>query len=222
MSGHITALTVQKKNRERVSVYLDGTYAFGLPRTEAEKLRKGQFLHAEEIAALRTLDLRARAYERALRLLARRPRSSREIRENLGRYRPSKEREPLANAHIEWVVSQLTERGYLDDEEFARYWVEQRNRFKPRSARALRFELTRKGIQPDLAARVIEDLCDPEDACARAARQRAPRWCHLGEEAFRTKMGSYLQRRGFRWSLIREVVDQVWQECTHGQDLEKP
>jgi regulatory protein len=79
----ITALEIQKRNAERVSVYIDGEFAFGLPLMEAAKLRKGQELSDDDVQTLREIDAVARACDQAMRLLARRPYSTDEIRRNL-------------------------------------------------------------------------------------------------------------------------------------------
>lgn len=211
VAGHITSLRFQKKNKDRVNVYLDEVYTFALPAVEAAKLRKGQFLSDAEIAALRTLDLEAKAFDRAIQYLAVRPRSEWEVRQKLQRYR-TRDDETLTEIQIDSIVQRLKSHNYISDQAFAHYWVEQRNRFKPMSPRALRYELRRKGVDANTAERVIEAETEPEQAALDAARQRAYRWYALGEEAFRQKMIAFLQRRGFRWDVVRDVVQQVWQE----------
>lgn len=71
----VTRLERQKKHPERVNVYLDGEFAFGLPDIDAARLSKGQTLSEAEVALLRTQDTLARAVDQGLRLLASRPRS---------------------------------------------------------------------------------------------------------------------------------------------------
>ena len=83
MAGHISALRFQKRTSERVNVFLDGSYAFALPATVAAGLRPGQYLSDEDIARLKALDEQERAYERCLRFLAYRPRSTAEVRRYL-------------------------------------------------------------------------------------------------------------------------------------------
>lgn len=217
MPGTVTSLRFQKKNRERVNVYLDGDFAFGLPALEAAKLKKGEQLSDRRIAELRTIDLRSKAYDRALRFLGVRPRSRWEVLQNLRRYRPRSADGPLAEGHIEWVVERLEERNYLDDSEFARYWVEQRNRFQPRSPRALRYELQQKGVDRTVADQIIDELSDPDDLCMRAARKRVHRMEHLEESEFRTRLGAYLQRRGFSWGSVGPVLDQLWEEISDSE-----
>ncbi len=211
MAGQITALLRQKRNSERVNVYLDNEYAFSLPAIEAVKLRREQHLSDQEVAALKTLDLRAKAYDQAVRFLAIRPRSVWEVRQKLERYR-SRQKESLAEAHIDWVTDKLLEQGYLNDEEFARFWVEQRNQFKPLAPRALRYELLRKGIADPTIEGVLDGAVDAEAAALQAARGQARRIRTGDKEIFQKKMAAFLQRRGFSWAIVRNVLDELWQE----------
>lgn len=211
MAGVITSLRLQKRNKERVNVYLDDEYAFALPINEALKLQKGQHLNDQEIAQLQTVDFEAKAYDRALRFLAIRPRSEWEVHQNLKRYQPRKG-ESLDEPQIEMVIARLKERNYLDDHAFAAYWVEQRNRFRPMAPQALRYELRLKGVDSKIADEIIEQATDPTVAALEAARQRGYRWQALSEEEFQKKMTAFLQRRGFHWETIRDVVQQVWDE----------
>lgn len=217
MAGQITSLQRQKRNSERVNVYLDGVYAFALPALEAVKLRREQHLSDAEIEALKTLDLRAKAYDKAVGFLAIRPRSVEEVRQRLRRY-GSQQKESLAEVHIEWVIDRLLEEGYLNDEEFARYWVEQRNQFKPISPRALGFELRRKGIADPIIEETVAGSADAELAAAQAAHSQIWRWRGLDEESFRKKMAAFLQRRGFSWGVVREVLEASWQEMQEPEE----
>ncbi|RLT44802.1 MAG: RecX family transcriptional regulator [Chloroflexi bacterium] len=217
MAGQITSLQRQKRNPERVNVYLDGAYAFALPALEAVKLRREQHLSDGEIEALKTLDLRAKAYDKAVGFLAIRPRSVEEVRQRLGRY-GNQQQERLAEVHIEWIIDKLLEQGYLNDDEFARYWVEQRNQFKPISPRALRFELRRKGIADQIIEPLIEGSTEAESAAVQAARSQLWRWRGLDEESFRKKMAAFLQRRGFSWGVVRDVLESSWQEMQEAED----
>lgn len=216
MAGTITGLQFQKRNRDRVNVYLDGSYAFALPAMEAARLRKGQFLSDEEIQALQTLDLRAKAFDRAVRFLAVRPRSTWEVRQNLARYRP--QGRPLPPEHVDWVIRRLSELGYLDDLAFARYWVEQRRQFNPRGTHALRHELRQKGLEPTIIDQVLAQEEDDVAAAEAAVRKQLPRWQHLDESARRRKVMGYLQRRGFDWATVQEVWARLGNEPIPPED----
>src|ERR1041385_6168697 len=150
MAGTITALEVQRNNKERVNVYLDDEFAFGLTMIEAARLRKGQQLTDVEIAALKSTDSVQKAYDSAVRFLGQRPRSTAEVRHNL----TDKE---VDVSVIDEVIGRLESQGYLDDAAFARYWVANRQQFRPRGARALRFELREKGVPTPIIDEVLTE-----------------------------------------------------------------
>ncbi len=204
MAGKITALRVQKKNKNRVNVYVDGQFAFGLAAIEAAKLHRGQYLTDEDIVRLREQDTRETAYEQALDFLSYRPRSEAEIR----RYLYKKQVPPAIQ---EAVIARLKRVGLLDDYAFARYWVENREQFKPRGRYALRSELRQKGLSDEAIAAALENL-DEEASAYRAAQQRVRRWSHLEYQPFRQKLGAYLRRRGFAFETVEAVVTRVWNE----------
>jgi len=204
MAGTITTLVAQKRNKERVNVYLDGEFAFGLALIEALKLHKGQQLSDDDIARLKALDEIEVAHDRALNFLSYRPRSSEEVRRNL-------HQKEFAEQAIETVIERLTGAGLLDDAAFARYWVDNRERFEPRSRRALRYELRQKGV-PDPAIQAALDDLDEEDAAYRAASARLRRYARADEETFRKRLGDFLARRGFGYEIVRDVLDRLWQE----------
>lgn len=206
MAGTITALVAQKRNKERVNVYLDGEFAFGLAMIEALKLKKGQTLSDEEIARLKALDEVEIVHERALNLLSYRPRSAEEVRRKL-----RQTKQDFSEIAIEKAVEKLERAGLLDDEAFARYWVENRERFAPRSARALRHELRQKGVSNRIVDTVLTDL-DEEDAAYRAAQAKVRRYAQADEETFRKRLGGYLSRRGFSYGIVRGVLDRLWDE----------
>ena len=257
VAGTITALSFQKRNPDRVSVFLDGKFAFGLAAIDAAQLRRGQVLSDEEIAHLQTLNMRSKAYDRAVEFLAVRPRSIWEVQQNLRRYQPGRKRRRatdkadtreteealdeldeldefdeqeeeireaeteeeksaqnrrLPDEMIDWVIQKLTDQGYVDDQVFAQYWIEQRNEFKPLAPRALRYELRKKGISSGIIDALVTEQVDADQAAVDAARSRLYRWRHLNYDEFQHKMVGFLQRRGFSWSAVSAAVETIWQE----------
>jgi regulatory protein len=205
MGGTITALTVQKKNKERVNVYIDGRFAFGLAAIEAIKLRSGQKLSDDEIAALQDRDEAHQAHEAALRYLDYRPRSAEEIRRHL----KSKDVEPDV---IDEVVGRLSEVGLLDDRAFARYWLENRSDFRPRGEHALRMELRQKGVSDDIIAEALSQEHDEDDLAYRAAATQARKIRATDPREFRRKLEAHLARRGFSYDTAREAAARAWNE----------
>ncbi len=83
MAKKITALKAQKKNPERLNIYLDGEFAFGLSRIIAAWLSIGQELDQSQIDSLLAKDEIEVAYQRALRFLSYKARSSHEVQQKL-------------------------------------------------------------------------------------------------------------------------------------------
>ena len=202
MSGTITKLEIQKRNKERVNVYLDEKFAFGVMLSVALELKKGQFLSDAEIEQLKQQDDRNKAYQRALNYLSFRARSRVEIE----RYLRDKKYTPDV---ISDTVEKLAEEGLIDDTAFAQSWVENRERLKPKGARALRYELRQKGLSDAAIENALEDV-DEEAMAWQALEKKLRQWQGLDEETFKRKAMSFLSRRGFGYDVTREAVDQAW------------
>jgi regulatory protein len=201
----ITAIEVQKKNPNRVSIHLDDQFAFGLSRLVAAWLKVGQLLSEEKIAALQAEDAREVALQKALRFLGYRPRSLHEVRENLKKHEIP---EPV----IEEVLQRLQATGLLNDQEFARAWVENRNTFRPRSRRVLALELRQKGLDRETVQEVLAENTDESSLALEAARKYARKLQGAEWLGFRQKLGGFLGRRGFSYAVAAPVVRQVWSE----------
>lgn len=206
MNQKITALTVQKRNPQRVNVYLDGEFAFGLSRIVAAWLEIGQELSPEKIASLKADEQRETALQQAIKFLNYRPRSSDEVRRNLQKHE-------YPEALIEATVARLEQNGLLDDRKFARMWVENRTEFRPRGRRALEFELRKKGIPDQIIQQTLDhELTDEEQLALEVAEKYVRKLNHLSQLEFQRKLGGHLARRGFSYETAAPVVDRLWAE----------
>jgi regulatory protein len=196
----VTRLERQKKNPERVNVYLDDEFAFGLNEMEAVQLRKGQVLSDADVAALKSSDTLHKAVEQGIGLLSYRPRSTHEVRTAL-----AKKHDPNV---IDGAIERLVTMGYLDDVGFARFWIENRSAFKPLSSRALRFELREKGVPDDIINTLLADVTD-EEAALKAAQSQLRKHRGKPRQHFREQMSNFLQRRGFSYGVANSVIKQL-------------
>jgi regulatory protein len=206
----ITGLKLQKRNKDRVNVYLDGEFAFGLSRIVAAWLKTGQELSEEKIAELKAQDDVEIALQRALNFLSYRPRAEKEVRQNLKKHK-------YHEGVIDEIIERLKRSGLVNDESFAGLWVENRSEFRPRGERMLRSELHQKGIPDDVISGAVADL-DETSLAIKAARKKARRYRDLEWDDFRKKMYGFLARRGFHYGIISEVVPQVWEELVEDKD----
>jgi regulatory protein len=205
----ITAIEAQKRRPNRVNIYLDGEFAFGLERITAAWLRVGQELDEKKIEQLQAEDTRERALQQALLFLSYRARSEAEIRRNLRKHE-------IPEAVIEETLERLRRDGLANDSQFAQAWVENRNTFRPRSRRMLALELRQKGLDDEAAKSALEGV-DDEALAYEAARKRAARLRGLEWSEFKIKLSGFLARRGFSYPVILPIVTRVWNE-THAEE----
>jgi len=214
----ITAILPHSRSsraHQRYDLYLDGGLACTVTDTLISELglAVGQEMSPAELAKLRSQVEEDQLLERALSFLAPRPRSRAEVRRRLLKPRRSARLQmPPDPSLIERVLDRLEVLELLDDRQFADFWVENRERFNPRSARALAHELRQRGI----AVETIDQVSKPEDDEARAlaaGRRRLYTFSNLSYQDFRARLGQFLLRRGFNYDVIRRVVLQLWEEA---------
>ena len=200
----VTAIEVQKRSPNRVNIYLDGEFAFGLARIVAAWLRVGQGLDEKKIEQLQAEDAREWALQQAILFLSYRARSESEIRRNLRKHEIP---EPV----IDQTLDRLRQDGFANDNQFAKAWVENRSTFRPRSRRMLAMELRQKGLGDESVKTALESV-DDEALAFEAAQKRAARYKDLEWNEFRKKLSDFLARRGFSYSVTSTVVTRIWNE----------
>lgn len=203
----ITAVEAAQRRRGRVAVYVDGLAAFEVARTMAASrgLRPGAAIDEAQIDAIVAADRRRAALETAAAMLARRPRSEREVRRRLAQ----RQFDALL---IDETVARLRELKLLDDAEFARAWTESRERSSPRGRRLMVQELRAAGVAAATAVEAAAAVSDDE-AAYRVAQKKSRALVSCDYRAFRDKLGAHLQRRGFGWETARAAVERCWREA---------
>ncbi len=135
----------------------------------------------------------ARAKDRALRLLAVRPRSRRELADRLGR-------QGVGAEVIRRVLADLARVGLVDDAAFARRRALDRMGRGPVGRRRLEAELLASGVDRRLVAQVLDEVyrgADEAELALQAARNVAARYRDLPREARLRRLYAYLVRQGF-------------------------
>lgn len=203
----VTAVEVQQKDQSRVNVYLDGEFGFGLAAILAvgRGLKPGVELSDEEVARFRRDDLAERAYAAGLNFLSYRPRSRQEVALY---YR----RKGVELEVAEMALERLARIGLLNDDEFARFWVENRQNFRPRGSRALRQEMRQKGLAGEVIEEALSGLPEEEESAYRAGERKAVSLRTLGEQEFYRKLVAFLQRRGFPYEAAAAATRRLWQD----------
>lgn len=209
----ITSISAQAKNANRVNVSVDGKYRFSLDMYQLADLgvSVGKEYTEQELAALESESEYGKLYGRALEYSIMRPHSSREMRDYLWRktrttkYKSRtgeiKEREGVSQDICDRVYERLVEKGYINDENFARWWVDNRNLRKGTSRRKLQAELQQKGINSGIISSILEvsPRTDADELSKIVAKKRA-------KYPDETKLMQYLARQGFSYDDIKSAL----------------
>ncbi|MGA3291780.1 MAG: RecX family transcriptional regulator [Candidatus Microgenomates bacterium] len=192
----------QQKNKDRVNVYLDDKFGFGidLDNFVLLHLKVNQELTEQEIEEIVKKAEFQKTLDKLLRFAMVRPRSEKEIRDY---FRRKKVHESLH----EKLFEKLMHFELLDDDKFAEWWVEQRTNFKPKPKRILIQELRIKGIDKEIIDKVLgEEVVDEEKIARDLIEKRAYKWEGLPPREARQKISQYLAGKGFNWDVIEKVV----------------
>lgn len=163
-------------------------------------LKENQSLEDQEIEKIVRQDQFQKIYDSLLKYCTLRPRSKKEVNFWIRR---KKVHESLTDD----LIRKLKRLKLIDDESFARWWIEQRTSFKPRGKRALKFELRQKGIGTITIDKVLSEANLNEEKLARGliARKSYLFSKYSGREA-RQKKSQYLARKGFDWEIIEKAL----------------
>jgi regulatory protein len=210
----ITAIAAQKKERGRRNLLVDGEFAVALSVETLLRagLRVGDTVTPETVERLRQEDLRREAKNTALRLLGRRPRTVKEIRDRLAK-------KGIDAAIAAGVLEELTAAGLLDDRTVARMVVRDMLTHRPSGGGAMRQKLARLGVPKETAAGAIGELAgsgaqrEAALAAARKYMQRKPIPRRAEDrKKLRARLSSFLLRRGFSWDDARPAVAALFNE----------
>ncbi|OGY28665.1 MAG: hypothetical protein A3F33_00685 [Candidatus Woykebacteria bacterium RIFCSPHIGHO2_12_FULL_43_10] len=217
----ITDLVPQKKDPNRVSVFLDGQFAFGLSQQIRfeQKLEIDGEIDQKTVTALVSQDQLNRLVERMLRFLSFRPRSEKEVSDHFLYKAKLKD---LTVSEIELAtykksigkaIDKLKKLEQLNDTEFVSWWVGQRNRFKPKGVALLKVELLQKGISRELIDNFFEKSSNSSESdlesALRAIDKKLPSFQKLPSTDFKKKVTQFLLRRGFGWDVVNSVIDRT-------------
>lgn len=137
-----------------------------------------------------------------MRLLRYRPRSVGEVRSRLASL-------GFTDQEIDKSVATATAAGLLNDETFAKLWIEDRLLHHPLSRRAVRQELADRKIDKGTIDAAMDELYPAEDekrVALKLARMRLARYASLDRSKRIQRTVSFLARRGFSFSLANSVV----------------
>ncbi len=209
----ITSISAQAKNPDRVNVSVDGKYRFSLDISQVVDLgvKVGKEYSEAELVEFETESQFGKLYGQALEYCLMRPHSSREVRDYLWRKTRTtkyknrkgelKEREGVSQGVADRIFNRLVERSYVNDEQFARWWIENRNVRKGTSLRKLEAELRAKGVDPKIIQAELQNSSrDERSELQKVLDKKRNRYDDT------QKLKQYLMRQGFSYEAINAAL----------------
>jgi regulatory protein len=211
----ITALKPQQRNRNRVSVFLDDRYAFGLDRELVIKLglHAGLEIDAARLAQIAKEAERKKAMDASFNLLSYRARSRREIETRL-------KRKGISETAISETAQRLAELGLLDDVKFAEAFARDRLEFARKGKRVIYAELRRKGVPKSVVEQVLARASDETEAAGAVLAKVARRYAALEPRERYRKLHDLLLRRGFSFETIEHALRDDARRAEAAEDKE--
>ena len=203
----ITKLTPQKRRPNRVNVFVDGAFAFGVNQNVVARfhLSVGKQLTPDQVAEIAAGEVRQECFDKATDYLSRRMHSRMELSRKLMK-------REYGQTVIDSVLDQLEKLGYVDDARFAQSRAQSAADHKHHGKRRAMMELRKAGVKSDVAAKALDHVYETQDSVAVArelARKKAPSLRRLDPLVARRRLVGMLQRRGFDYESIKPVVDAV-------------
>jgi regulatory protein len=206
----VTAIKTQERSALRENIYLDGKFSFSVAtelRFEA-KLKVGQEVSEDRAKDLVFQDQTLKLLSSVQKFLAIRPRSEKEIRNNL-QSKLDKSNYLRPDKIIDEVLNRLRKYDFVNDRVFAKWWVSQRQNGKPRGERMLRSELYAKGVPRNIIDQQLYKYESPTGEIDKVAAKKFPSYQNLPDREFRQKMSAFLGRRGYDWDEISMVIKKM-------------
>ncbi len=209
MSEHIVER--KPRPRDRVLIRLSGGRFFAIPEAAAAGAVVGAELSDEEVARLDRLDQYTRGKDKAVRMLALRSRSRREVEDVLRGI-------GVSDAIRGGIIAELEETGLIDDARFAREFVSLKKDVRRMGPHRLRADLKKRGLGRDVVEQALATYgAEEQEALARALVEKQIGRGPVDEGTVR-RLASMLARKGFDYAVVNRIAADVARRIGRGDD----
>lgn len=200
----ITKLEVQKNNKDRVNVYIDEDFAFGIfaEIVYSQGLSKNMEIDKDFIENVVMAEERIKAKNLALNFLGYRMRSGKEIEDRL-------KKEKIEENIVEETMDFLERNNLIDDLAFATAFAKDKINLRNYGPNKIKYELYQKGIDSSTIEQVLSLDSDEYNRCLEAGNKKLPSYRNDDYQKKYRKLSGFLQRRGFSYSIVRDVVNEL-------------
>jgi len=196
----VTEISKQKRDPNKANVFIDGVFSFALHTQDIAyfKLKEGQEVSEEVVAFIQDNLVYMKAQDTALHYIGYRMRTEKEVRQKL------QDKEYLPET-IERVIEFSKKYRYINDEEYAKKYVQEKLRLKPEGAFALKMALLQKGIKEEICERVLTEaeMNEAEDALRWLEKKTRGIW--PANDKKKKQLFDFLRRKGYGYEIINEA-----------------
>ena len=200
----ITSVEKGKKNKGRLSIYIDGKFSFTISEDDyiSMNLYDNPVLTEETVDYIKnTLNFRE-AKSLAVRYLSMKLRTEKEVRVKLSD-------EAYDSECTDKVIDELKAIGYINNKLYAQKYVFDRSKLKPLSKKLMKQQLQAKGIPEEIADEVLDDWKVEDHVVAESLLKRKFGKYDLTDEKILKKAYMFLFHRGFSHDTIKEALQTV-------------
>ncbi len=207
----ITKVEPQKKNANRFNIFVDEKFAFGVSAQNllTRSLKVGKILSSADIEKIAKYENLSKLQDIAMQYLNYRPRSEKEIKDHLAKKLAQKENIKFSQAQqsplIQTAITKLKKYKFINDLEFAKWFVTSRQKNHTKSSRIISIELKLKGIDEKIIQKVLTAIVNEKDLAIRALQKKVKRWANLPEVERKKKIYQFLLFKGFSYDIAKEA-----------------
>ena len=211
----ITSIEPQKRRKGRFNIYVDGQFSFALDENLLAKnmLAVGKSLTDDQIEKLIKENEAGKLFDASLRFLSYRPRSEKEVADFLVKKIAKSEKIKFTEASqspvISQIITRLKKQSFLNDKEFADWWVKARTSSQPKGPYLIKRELAGKGIDKEIIEKAISKIKNQTELGRNVIEKKIKTWKKLTNLELKNKIYQHLARRGFDSAAIKEVIAQI-------------
>ncbi len=199
----ITDIVMQKRNKDRVNIYIDNMFAFGLTNELRYKfdLQINQELEESFIENVIKAEEQSKVTMAALNLISYRQRSIKEINDKLIE-------KGFEASFIEISIEYCKELNYLNDEHFARSFINDKQNLNKFGSKRIKYELIKKGISKDIIEEQLDIDPDEEYEIALVlAEKKINSYKNDDRNSIYRKLSGFLLRKGYPYDVVKKVLN---------------
>lgn len=199
----ITKIEVQKKNKQRANLYLDGEFYCGLSceLVVKNRLKEGSEVNTSFVDSLKNDVEKDIALSKTLNFISKSQKTQKQIKNYLTK-------KGFEESVVDYVLQKLEEYNFVNDEEFAKNFVKYKT--KSSGKRKILIELKQRGVCEDLAKNSVDCFSKDEENIYNVAQK----YLRLKERDFKTKQKAFrfLLSKGYESENIVACLNKFFKE----------